>query len=184
MEKRVTDNEAKRSAVESTLTDKLGAFYGFVGKRVNDPQLAKDLVHDALLKAVERADVLNQETVVAWFYRVLRNSIVDRYRSEQARNRVLERLASEFAENPNAEIERDLCECMAGLLEGLKPSYAEVLRHVDLGGKRLREYAKEKGRSENAMRVKLHRAREQLKSELKWNCKACAEHGCIDCDCK
>ncbi|MGZ8899301.1 MAG: RNA polymerase sigma factor [Limisphaerales bacterium] len=136
------------------------------------------------MKAVERHGLLKEETVVSWFYRVLRNSIIDMYRSQQTKTNALERFAAEFAGEPNAEVERDLCKCMNGLLAGLKPAYADVLRNVDLGGKKLTQYAKEKGRSENAMRFKLQRAREKMKSALKGTCKVCADHGCLDCDCK
>lgn len=175
-------NSEKGTKVES-LTDKLGAFYGFVEKRVHDPQLARDLVHDALLKAIEHEGLLKEQTVVPWFYRVLRNSIVDMYRTQQAKNKALERISAGFLEECGAKIQSDLCKCMNGLWDELKPAYADVLRNVDLGGKRLTEYARERGRSENAMRVKLHRAREQMKAALKGNCKGCAEHDCLSCDC-
>ncbi|MBL9205374.1 MAG: sigma-70 family RNA polymerase sigma factor [Opitutaceae bacterium] len=53
----------------------------FARKRVGDPHLAEDLVQEGLVKAlgVEQKPA-NDEERVAWFYRILRRTIIDLYR--------------------------------------------------------------------------------------------------------
>jgi DNA-directed RNA polymerase specialized sigma24 family protein len=133
---------------------------------------------------VEREPHLDEETIVAWFYRVLRNAIVDRYRHVTARQKALEKLAEEMEPAPSREVQGEVCACVKGLLPTLKAIHADVLEYVDVNGGKLVEYARDRKRNENAMRVRLHRARDELRKSVERTCKACAVHGCLDCDCK
>src|SRR5215213_3211323 len=85
-------------------TDNWQAFVAFVRKRVGDPHVAEDIVQESLLKALqaERKPTENED-VVAWFYRILRRSIVDLYRRNDARARVLEKFQAELPDLPNED---------------------------------------------------------------------------------
>ena len=49
----------------------------------NDPDLAEDLLQDAVLRGIEAAPRIDDaERMTAWFHRVLRNAIVDYYRRQ------------------------------------------------------------------------------------------------------
>jgi RNA polymerase sigma-70 factor (ECF subfamily) len=69
------------------------------------------------------------------------------------------------------------------LIPTLKPEYAEIitldLKEVDSG-----DIADQLGITKDNIKVRRHRAREQLKKRLEETCKICAKHGCFDCDCK
>jgi DNA-directed RNA polymerase specialized sigma24 family protein len=52
-------------------------FLSFVQRRVSDPGLAEDILQTAYLRALEhRDDFQPSESVVAWFYRLLRNAVI------------------------------------------------------------------------------------------------------------
>jgi len=81
------------------------------------------------------------------------------------------------------EIEAAVCECMNGLLPTLKETYAELIRRIDLGGETISEVARDLGVTENNLTVRLHRARQALKTSLERTCGTCTEHGCLNCTC-
>ena len=77
--------------IETQLLRELEKFASFVRARVGDPHLAADVVQDSLLKAVKSAEQLrDNESVTAWFYRILRRSIIDLYRRQAASRSALE----------------------------------------------------------------------------------------------
>jgi RNA polymerase sigma-70 factor (ECF subfamily) len=117
---------------------------------------------------------------------VLRNAIVDRGRRRGAEQRALEAVAHEPEEPapaPDAAFMDAVCGCVTGLLETLKPEYAQALRLVDLEGRSVVELARETAITPNNAGVRVHRAREALRRQLARTCGACSEHGCLDCSC-
>lgn len=161
-------------------------FLQFLERRVGDRAAAEEILQAAFVRGLERAgEIRDEERAVAWFYRLLRNAVVDHYRSRGSERRGLERLAGELADavEPPPELAAELCACFVPLLDVLKPEYAEILRRVDLGGARPAEFARETGISANYAMVRLHRARQALRSALESSCRTCADHGCLDCSC-
>jgi RNA polymerase sigma factor (sigma-70 family) len=162
-------------------------FLGFLERRLGSRDEAEDLLQDALVKSLERAPPLDGEaSIIAWFYRVLRNALTDHYRRQGSRGRAIDRLAAESPEaaEPDAELEAAACACVMGLLDTLKPEYASAIRQVDLEGATVRGYAEEAGITPGNAGVRLHRARESLRKQLVRTCSTCLEHGCLDCVCR
>ena len=171
----------EKERLAAALMPQLEAFVNFARKRVADPELAADVVQDSLLKAMKSAETLREdENVVAWFYRILRNSIIDLYRRRATQAKAMEELAL----LPSGEDHAALCRCLEGLMETLKPEYAEVIREVDLKDRSLSEVAKEIKATTNNLTVRLHRARNQLRERLEQTCRLCAKHACLDCTCE
>jgi RNA polymerase sigma factor (sigma-70 family) len=170
--------------IESALVDNLQAFIGFARKRVGDAQLAEDVVQESIAKALA-ADrkPLDAESVVPWFYRILRRSIIDLYRRTDARERALSRFEDGFADNPADEDRRMLCACFRRLLPALPGQYASLIQQLDLDGRSPEAVAATLGITGNNLKVRLHRARKHLRAALVANCKACSKHGCLDCTC-
>ena len=79
------------------------------------------------------ADLRDEESAVAWIYRLLRNALVDRRRADAARGRALESRAKETADDgvEDTALRGEVCRCVVGLLPTLKPEYAEA--HYNLG---------------------------------------------------
>jgi RNA polymerase sigma-70 factor (ECF subfamily) len=177
-------NTEARHKLEQHLVAHHDAFLGFVRKRVADPELAADVLQDSLLKALRASDTIrNGENVVAWFYRILRRTIVDLYRRRAIEQRALERIQQEANDLPRPREEAALCRCLDLLLPTLRPGYAELIRELDIEGVDPEWVAERLGITPNNLKVRLHRARGQLRERLLQSCNLCAKHGCLDCDC-
>jgi RNA polymerase sigma-70 factor (ECF subfamily) len=162
-------------------------FLAFVERRVGDRAIAEDLVQDAFVKGLERGgDLRADESARAWFYRVLRNAITDRHRRSSAAAPRLAALAQELqqAENERAvAADRELCGCIARLIDTLPPDQASALRRIELDGVAVKDFAVEAGVGESNAGVRVFRARKALRERVTRACGTCAEHGCFDCTC-
>ena len=171
-------------SIENQLLENVREFTTFARRRLGDPELAADAVQESLLKALRSSDELrDEEKAKAWFYRILRRTIIDLYRRRDARDRAMVDFEQEFGGAPDSEQERVICGCMERLLPGMVPQYAELIRRVDLNEENPDALALELGISKKNFNTKLHRARHQLKRRLEENCGVCATHGCLDCYC-
>jgi RNA polymerase sigma factor (sigma-70 family) len=171
--------------IEEQLMQELATFTAFVRARVGDPHLAADVVQDSLLKAAKAAGQLRaDENVIAWFYRILRRSIIDMHRRRAANQRTLDRLEQELNTPPDAEEERTACACVAALIPTLKPGYADLIRRLDLDQQPAEKVEADLGLTANNLRVRHHRARQQLRERVEQTCRMCATHGCRDCTCQ
>ncbi|GAB5550193.1 MAG: hypothetical protein SangKO_099530 [Sandaracinaceae bacterium] len=169
------------SLLESTLAVQGEALVAFVSQRLG-PEVAEDVVQDALVRAVEGAPPMDNEADLArWLWRVVRNATIDAHRRSEAAGR---REAAWAAEQPETALPPDqearLCACYRPLLDGLAPEAAEVIR-ADLDGEPASDLAERLGISSGALRVRRHRARAALRARLDIACRACA--GCLDCTC-
>ena len=175
------------SAVIASLVENHQRFLSFLTHRVNNPSEAEEILQAAFVRSVEKSDSIRDgETVVAWFYRLLRNAVIDYYRHRDADRRALERVAGMTTEMemPKADFEQAICQCVNDLLPTLNDEYSLLLRRVDLEGASIAEVAVERSMTANNARVKLHRARKTLRKQLELSCGSCAEHACLDCDCR
>lgn len=169
----------------SILMENWQSFVGFARKRVGDPHLAEDVVQESLLKALQAEHHPTEtEDVVAWFYRILRRSIIDLYRRNDARARALEKFQAELPEIADEEAKREICGCLRGLLAELPPQYKEVLERIDLAGSSVKIVAPTLGETANNLTVRLHRARKQLRERVEACCHVQSATGCLDCACE
>jgi RNA polymerase sigma-70 factor (ECF subfamily) len=149
--------------------------------------MAEDILQSAFVRGIERGgEIREQESVVAWFYRLLRNAVINHYRREAAAGRAMESFARELkeAEVPSPDLRNEICVCVSRVLTELKPDYREALEIVDIGEGSPSDLAKKAGITANNATVRVHRARQALQKQVKLTCGVCAEHGCIDCRCK
>jgi RNA polymerase sigma-70 factor (ECF subfamily) len=160
----------------------------FVERRVHDRALAEDIVQEAFARGIDRIGQLEStESARAWFYRMLRNAIIDQARRRAAAARALEALADELGDESDRgsdEAYRAVCACVARVATTLKPEYADALRRVEIDGASMKEFAAEAGITPANAAVRVSRARAALKKLVTASCGVCAEHGCVDCDCR
>ena len=167
------------------------AFRAFLRRRVNDEALAEDLLQQSLVRAIEHHHSLTRhESVVPWFYRILRHAVIDAYRAQASEARkhdaFLQELtvSEETTMTPPDELKPTVCACLYKLLPAIRPNYAELLRRIDLEGESPHAVAKDLRLSQNNLTVRLHRARQALRAGLEDSCGICSKHGCLNCDCE
>ncbi|HUR27084.1 MAG TPA: sigma-70 family RNA polymerase sigma factor [Planctomycetota bacterium] len=173
------------SDVLATLVANHRRFLSFLAKRLGDRELAEDILQSAFVRSIERApDGLTSETAVVWFFRVLRNAIVDHHRRRRSVERSVGETEIDFSQlAEDGDLLREACQCILDLAGTLKPEYADALKRVDVEGKAVQDFAKEAGITPNNASVRLFRAREALGKRLQATCRTCADHGCLDCTC-
>jgi len=173
------------AAVKALLQNQ-AAFLRFLERRVGDRATAEDILQSALERGLGHLGTLqHEESAVAWFYRTLRNALVDHHRRGGAKSRALEAFASELeaAQDPNPETHAAVCACVGQLAASLRPEYNEALKRIELDGVPVKAYAAEAGISPGAAGVRVFRAREALRKQVAHSCGACARTGCLDCTC-
>lgn len=168
------------------LVDNHRQFLAFLERRLGDRALAEDILQDAFVKSLQKEEDARDETSsVAWFYRTLRNAVIDHYRRSGTRGRALETLAREMegASEPPPELRDEICGCVTRLASTLKPEYETAIRRIDVEGAPVQDYAAEAGITANNASVRVFRAREALRKQVKTSCGTCADHGCLECSC-
>ena len=181
-----TEQKSLSPAAIQLLVDSHRQFLAFLQSRVESRAVAEDILQAAFVKGLERgADLRDEESVVAWFYRVLRNAVIDHYRRRASGERALEGWGREFVahQTPEADLRQEICQCVSGLLDTLKPEYRAALRIVDLEEGSLNDLAAQAGITAGNAAVRVHRARQALLKQVRKACGSCAEHGCLDCHC-
>lgn len=167
--------EGKDQKAFSKLYDlMIDPIYRFVYFKVNDKEVAEDLVADIFLKAWKGliGDGQKVKHLKSYLYIIARTRVIDHYRSQAKKLDVV------LEEGMNQENSEDLHELVSNkfevatiktLLNKLKDSYQEViiLRHVNELS--LNEISKVLDKSAGATRVLLHRAEQALKREYEKN---------------
>jgi RNA polymerase sigma factor (sigma-70 family) len=161
-------------------------FLSFLERRVGSRAVAEDILQEAFVRGMGtplRAD--EQESVIAWFYRTLRNAAIDYHRRHKTANKALEAFAAETDDQPqlDPEMHAAVCQCVKQLADTLKPAYADALKRIEVDGVSVKDYATEAGISTSNAAVRVFRAREALRGQVARSCGTCAEHGCLDCTC-
>jgi RNA polymerase sigma-70 factor (ECF subfamily) len=180
----MTGSAATSYEVVEALVANHRRFLTYLEKRVESRQAAEDLLQEAFVRGLSSASLRDADSAVAWFYRALRNAVVDHYRRRGSEAKALEQFASEQEGTvAQDELMETVCACVRGLVDTLKPEYAQAIRRVELEGLAVRDYANESAMTANAAGVRLFRAREALRRRLVQSCGTCADHGCLDCRC-
>ena len=175
-------------AVVRVLIDNHRRFLGFLERRVGRRDLAEELLQEAFTRGMARGRTLrNDESAVAWFYRLLRNVMVDHLRRQSAEARGRAAFAREESATASAEPDQELvdtiCACVGSLVDTLKPDYAAAIQRVDLGGESLQSFATAVNITRGNVAVRLFRARQALRLRVEQSCGTCATHGCYQCEC-
>src|SRR5258708_9412154 len=133
-----------KAEIAAQLAARQQQFLSFLQARLGDRAAAEDVLQAAWLKAAGKADTIrDDESSVAWFYRLLRNAVADVRRGAAREERALAegKLASSAEEE--TELKGAVCHCVSGLAETLKPAPARLLRRMDLDGASVPEVARE-----------------------------------------
>ena len=168
---------------ENQFMEHLQSLTRFVQSKVGNPEITADLVQESYLKALKNSDQLKDEDkLLPWLMMIARNTVYDYYRQRSREQKVL----AESSQEPSLDSEEDeaeLCACYEPIIEGLKPEYREVLKRLDLGSEKPAGLARELKITVGSLKVRRHRARQKLRSQMESVCGMCATHGCLNCTC-
>jgi RNA polymerase sigma factor (sigma-70 family) len=148
----------------------------FVARRVHDPYLAADLTADVFLTAIDSAHSYrpSQGAPIAWLFGVARNVVAAELRRSARERSAASRVpaSAELVEpddlarlNERVDAEAEARRLYLAM-DRLPAGERAVLELVALDGLAVREVARALGIRPTAARVRLHRARKQMQSEL------------------
>ena len=139
-------------------------FLAFVERRIGNRALAEEILQDAFVRSLDRGDEI-RDSVVGWFYRVLRNAVIDRQRRQAVADRRLDQFAAELESSSDGgeELAGVVCRCVGQLADTLKPEYADALRRIEVEGIAVKDYADAAGISASNAGVRIFRARDALR---------------------
>lgn len=177
--------------VMKPLLDNRKNFHAFLTRRLGDAAFAEDLLQQCFIKALAHFHSIEQiDRVIPWFYQILRHALIDYYRSRESDSKRLQAFiadttALDALHIPSLdELQPTICACLDRLVATLKPSYAELIRRIDLSGESLQSVATDLQVTINNLSVRLHRARQALRQSLEQACGICSKHGCLNCTCE
>jgi RNA polymerase sigma factor (sigma-70 family) len=174
---------ASKASFLCTLADQRARFLSFIRRRIASPEIAEDILQTSYLRATEHiANLRDDARSTAWFYRLLRNAIIDHYRRATTTAKVLVDGSpldrpTDPARHPNT------FPCATRELAHLNPNYARALEDVEMNGLSVQAFAANEKIAPGAASVRLHRARKALASRLHTVCGSCSGNGCFDCTC-
>lgn len=173
-------------AVIGVLVENHRQFLAFLERRVGSRATAEDILQDAFVRGMSKLDSLrSDESAVAWFYRLLRNAIIDHRRRGGAAERKLLAFGQELEQQtePEAELQQAICRCVGELAGTLKDEYADALRAIEVDGVSVKDFAERANITPGNAGVRIFRAREALRKQVARSCGTCADHGCLNCTC-
>src|SRR5918994_4280928 len=93
------DTQVVTPEIAQVLVDNHRRFLAFLQRRVPSREIAEDILQDAFVRGITKAPPMqDSESIVAWFYRVLRNAIIDHHRHAGAEERAHAQLLAETDE--------------------------------------------------------------------------------------
>lgn len=172
--------------VAALLRTERGALLAFLRRRGATPTEAEDVLQAAALKAHTamgdaRGPAPGKER--GWFYRIVKNALVDAKRAERPHADVTE---LDALPADDTEVAGGACGCATALLaRTLSPETASLVSAVDVRGEPVARAASDLGLLPNAASVRLHRARTSLRKALVDTCGACCStfRGASACTC-
>lgn len=176
-------------AVLRVLTANHDRFLAFLARRVQPREVAQEILQEAFVRGMARGGALRaDESAIAWFYRLLRNALVDHARGQSVEARGIAALAREADSRVEAETDQELvdtiCACVTDLVGTLRPDYAAAIQRLDLDGESLQSFAATAGITRGNAAVRVFRARQALRRRVEQSCGTCATHGCYECECR
>jgi RNA polymerase sigma factor (sigma-70 family) len=163
-------------ALEVFYREHLDSVQRFVARRVADPHLAADLIAEVFLAAVDSASSYRPDrgAPAAWLVGVARHVLATEFRRQSRDRAVLRRISGRRLLDADSlarieeriDAERDARE-LYGALASLPPRERALMELIALDGLSVTEAAAVLGVKPGTARVRLHRSRARVQSQLK-----------------
>ncbi|PWJ43130.1 RNA polymerase sigma factor SigZ [Sediminitomix flava] len=155
--------------------------FAFIITKVNDKEIANDILQDVFVKIHLKAGSLKQEEkLTSWVYQLTRNTIIDYYRKKNILT-YTEEFQDIWDDDSESEDENKICvNCINPFIQQLPPNDRDALEQTVYGNISQKDYAEKTGLSYTATKSRIQRARGKLK-DMFLNC-CLAEEG-KKCNC-
>jgi RNA polymerase sigma-70 factor (ECF subfamily) len=149
---------------------------GFILSRVNDRDIADDILQDVFVKVQSGIGALaDGSKIKSWTYQIARNTIIDHYR----RHRQLEALPDELAA-PESDIteqaRREIESCLLPLIRNLPDPYRRAIEMSEIDGLTQQQVANELNVSLSGAKSRVQRGRRMIKDTLLACCRFEFDH--------
>lgn len=179
-------SSSRQAAVGEALSRGYDRLRAHLVRRLGNAADAEDVLQGAILRAIDKAEHLrDQDAVHGWLSRIIASAIADHQRRQASRRRNETALLLQ-RQDPDPigdDVEAAACECVHVILPAIKAEYAQLIRRIDLEGEDRVAAAAALGLTVNALTVRLHRARGQLRQRLLEMCRSCREDSFLRCSC-
>ena len=159
--------EGDKGAYHTLLCILLPLLRRFFKNRVKDSQLVEDLCQDTLLKLHAYRDTYDpQRKYRPWLYAIAKNTLTDHFRRQ---NRKKMPSTSSIEVNDITDMKLAGAEEMIifdQAFQSLKPEEQRLINLIKMEGQSLQEFSKNENISENAAKVRMHRALAAFKKLL------------------
>ena len=166
-------------AFEAACLPHQAELFGVAMRICRDPDTAKDLVQETLLRAMVAWDSFQQgSNLRAWLFRILTNAFINGYRKRRRHQRFAterpgDALAALYGRDQDCtdDLEQllygdELCDEVKTALGRLGPEYRDVVERADLRGEKYKDIADALSVPIGTVMSRLFRARRVLETEL------------------
>lgn len=163
--------------------------YNYLRRLTQDPELAEDLTQGTFLRAVQHlADFREEGSVSNWLYRIATNLFRDCLRARKDKEQlvweehvndedVLAQIPDPGLALPHVLEREEVSACVRDCIASLPAPYRAALLLYSVAGKNVEETAAILGCSKEAIKVRLHRARQLFKTLAAERCEVTTERG-------
>jgi RNA polymerase sigma-70 factor, ECF subfamily len=152
------------------------ALLGFIRSRVNDADMAEDILQEVFLKIHSKLDSLkNSSKLKSWIYQITRNAIIDYYRTQRPYVELPETLPSPEKDDTE-EVRQRLESCILPLIENLPDDYREAVKLSEIEGMTQKDVAERTGLSLSGAKSRVQRGRAMVKGMLEDCCRFEIDH--------
>ncbi len=179
--------EEPEAQVIHALLHEEGRFFAFIRSRVGSIEAAEDILQSAYVRGLQKGhQVRDDQSIVAWFYALLRNALIDHYRSSGASKPVQPEPDwwDTLESGEDLELLMSSQGCVRVAMRALRPEDAQLVEGVDLEGRSIHDMAQQLGITPNALSLRLLRARQSLRTNLQHLCSTCTVTKCLYCRCE
>ncbi len=156
------DNLSVNDTLEVLWRDYHDKLLGFIRSRVESSDVAEDILQDAFIKIQQGMSSLrDSERMESWIYQIVRNAIVDHYRSRQAFEELPQSLAAPEPEQ-EARARYEISTCLKPMLESLPVPYRDALKLSELDGLKQKQVAARLGLSLSGAKSRIQRGRAMI----------------------
>jgi len=161
----------RRKIFSQIYDDHIEKIYRFIFLKVNSQDIAQDLCSETFIRAWKRFDSedIQIDNPQAFLYQIAKNLVIDHYR-EKGRTQMVQieelPIIDDRTDIEKENYQKSDLEAIRTVLANIKPEYQEIVTYYYINDLTVPEIAKMMNKSENNVRVTIHRALTAIKSQI------------------